>query len=117
MGLRRDIENWWDGLGPWAKPARKGLEQILHALMAGIPGFLVVFWLPVGWPVKLALACLVALVAGGTREYLQNRGDPPDKDTLFVIGRVPVNFDMILDMAAYVAGGLAAGAIAGLFAL
>lgn len=91
------------------KPARKALEQVAHALMVGIPALLAVNWLPDGLAWQLPIALSLALLGGGVREYFQNVGDDPDDSTLFSLGNVPVNGDMLLDMGAYGVGGLAGG--------
>ena len=101
----------WDALGPWAKPAREIVEQIGHAIMAGAPAFLVVFWLPLPWGVQIGLAVAVAVILGGIREYRQNVGDDPEGAPVFF--GVPLNLDLVLDMAAYAIGGLVAGVLAG----
>lgn len=115
MSFKDKAEDFIDGL--IGKPARKVLEQVGHALMAGVPAFLAVHWLPIDGPWKLGLAVLVAVVGlpyawGAAREYTQNVGDPPDEKTLFSIGRVPINPNMLLDMLAYAIGGGFAGGLA-----
>ena len=91
------------------KSGRKALEQVAHALMAGIPAFLAVNWLPDGLAWQLPTAISLALLTGGVREYFQNVGDDPDDETLFSLGNLPVNGDMLLDMGAYGVGGVVAG--------
>lgn len=107
---------WWDAV-----------EQVLHAILAGVPAFLVVMAIdlfnPLAfWP-SLGIAMGVAFVGqpygwswGLAREIRQNWGDPRDETTLFVVPftRLPVNLDMAIDMLAYLAGGAIAG-VASLF--
>ena len=101
------VEDFLDGL--IGKPGRKLLEQVAHALMAGVPAFLAVNWLPDGLAWQIPTALVVALLTGGVREYFQNVGDAPDEGTLIVIARVPVNRDLLVDTGAYGSGGLCAG--------
>lgn len=107
MSLKDKIEDRIDAT--IGKPARKALEQVAHALMVGIPAFLAVNWLPDGLAWQLPIAVSLALLAGGVREYFQNVGDDPDDETLFSLGNVPVNGDMLLDMGSYGVGGVVAG--------
>ena len=101
---------WWDFV-----------EDVLHALMAGIPAFVVVMVIDLFAPLDTAPAFAIALgVAfvgqpfawswGLAREIRQNWGDEPDDTTLFEIGPLPVNLDMLRDLLAYCAGGVIAGA-------
>jgi hypothetical protein len=111
MSLKGIIEDTLDDL--IGRRARKWLEQAAHAALGGIPAFLAVNWLPLGfWP-SVGLAVALAALIGAVLEYLQNAGDERDQTTLFVVARVPINGDLLLDMAAYVAGGAVAGFIAG----
>jgi hypothetical protein len=110
MSLKDKFENWidpkWGGKG---KTVRKILEQFAHAAVAGACGFLVVNWLPDGLAWQIPTAVVVALLLGGVREYFQNVGDEPDDETLFSLGKLPVNGDMLIDMGAYGIGGMVAG--------
>lgn len=105
---------WWDAV-----------EQVAHAVMAGIPAFLVVMGTDLFYPLafwdSLGIAIGVAFVGqpyfwswGLAREIRQNWGDEPDETTLFRIGPLPVNLDMLIDMLAYLMGGAIAG-VASLF--
>ena len=105
--MKDTIEGWLDD--KIGKSGRKALEQVAHALLAGIPAFLTVNWLPLPIGASVGLAVALALLLGGVREYLQNVGDEPDDETLFTLGKLPVNGDMLLDMAAYGIGGVVAG--------
>lgn len=105
--MKDAIEGWLDAT--IGRPGRKFLEQVAHAIMAGIPAFLVVNWLPSGLSWQIPTAIVFALFVGGIREYFQNIGDEPDEDTLFQVGDLPVNGDMLLDMGAYGCGGMLAG--------
>lgn len=101
------MERWLDTL--IGRRGRKILEQVGHAAMAGVPAFLVANWLPISDQLQVVVAVVFGLSLGITREYFQNVGDPPDEDTLFSIGRLPINLDMIVDLSAYAVGtGLAA---------
>ena len=103
----KELARWWDALFPAAKTVRKVVEQIGHALMAGVPAFLVVNWLPDGLAWQMPIAVSVALILGGVREYFQNVGDDPEGNP--VLFGVPINGDLLLDMLAYGVGGAAAG--------
>ena len=105
--MKDAIEGWLDD--KIGKSGRKALEQVAHAFMAAVPAFLAVNWLPDGLAWQIPTALVVALLAGGIREYFQNVGDTPDDETLFSLGNVPVNGDMLLDMGAYGIGGVIAG--------
>ena len=99
-----EAQSWWGAF-----------EQVLHAILAGVPAFLAIHWLPLDfWP-TVAVALVVAGVGqpygwawGLAREIRQNWDDPDDETTLFRISRLPVNLDMLFDMAAYLAGGAVA---------
>lgn len=106
MSLKDKVEDWLDD--KIGRSGRKALEQVGHALMAGLPAFLVVNWLPDGLAWQVPLGFLSATLLGGLREYFQNVGDAPE-GSWFVVARVPVNGDLILDMLAYGVGGIAAG--------
>ena len=105
--MKDTIEDFLDDL--IGKSGRKFLEQIAHALMAGVPAFLVVNWLPDGLAWQIPTGIVFAMLLGGIREYFQNVGDEPDDETLFSLSDVPVNGDMLLDMGAYGCGGMLAG--------
>ena len=102
---------WWDAV-----------EQVAHAVMAGVPAWLVLqgfdLFHPLDfWP-ALGVALGVAFVGqpyfwawGLAREIRQNWGVGRDERTLFVIGPLPVNLDMLIDMTAYLIGGTIAGVV------
>lgn len=107
----KKLARWWDALFPAAKMVREIIEQVGHAIMAGVPAFLAVYWLPLPWGVQIGIAVAVAVILGGIREYRQNVGDDPEGAPVFF--GVPLNLDLVLDMAAYAVGGLVAGVLAG----
>lgn len=101
------------------KPARKALEQVGHGLMAAAVGSVLAaaWWgiqsatgisIPV---VYLVLVVVGGLAAGLVREYFQNRGDGRDHTTLFMIGDVPINSNMLIDILAYFIGSAVGGLI------
>ena len=53
-----------------------------------------------------AIGAIVGLLLGLVREYFQNVGDEPDEDTLFTIGDLPVNKNMLWDITFYAIGAL-----------
>lgn len=109
MSIGAKVEYWLDTL--FGRNVRKALEQVAHAIMAGVPAFLVVNWLPIPFGAQVGLAVACAVLLGGIREYLQNVGDEPDETTLFSIGKLPINENMLIDMAAYLVGGVLAGVL------
>ena len=111
----KNLESWLDRT--IGKPARKALEQVAHAFFGALaalvvtsPIYLVAEFEPFGltatfsWPFALA-GLMAAIVGGAAREIDQNIGDEPDGETLFLIGALPVNMNMLLDMLFYAVGG------------
>lgn len=115
------------GLEKWFKRQKRtledqpwwgGVEFVLHVLLAAVPAFLAIHWLPLDFGWKMGIALAVAGIGqpygwswGLAREIKQNWGDPPDRTTLFVVPftRLPVNVDMGVDMLGYLVGGVIAG--------
>ena len=104
------MEDFIDGL--IGKDNRKILEQVGHAVMSGLPaGGLTYLLMWIGAPVAFSAACgfLLGLIGlpylfGFFREVTQNWGDEPDERTMFMILKMPVNMNMVKDMAAYFVG-------------
>jgi len=115
MSLKDKLEDWLDNT--IGRPARKGIEQVGHVLMAGVPSFLIMNWIPIGDQFQALGAFLLAIVGipylwGIAREVTQNWGDEPDEETMFSLGKLPINSDMLMDIAAYSVGGALAGVVA-----
>ena len=106
------MEDFIDGL--IGKPARKALEQVGHALMAGIPAGAAAYGLAaLGLPFAAAFGIGVAISIIGVpyawgffREFTQNWGDEPDERTFLQISKLPINMNMVLDKVFYAVGGV-----------
>lgn len=95
------------------KKVRKGLEQLGHSLIGGLPALGVTYLTAlIGLPVAsaAALGACLGLLIGVAREVVQNLGDAPDEETLFVLfDSLPVNKDMLLDVTFYFIGAVVGG--------
>ncbi len=104
------MEDFIDGL--IGKPARKALEQVGHALMSGLPAGGIAYGLAaLGVPVWASALVGVIVGVGGipyvcgiAREVTQNWGDGRDEKTRWMIGKLPINDNMLLDIAFYSVG-------------
>ena len=117
MSWKDKIEDFLDRT--IGKRGRKLLEQVAHFLLIGAPWGCIgagALWLidrsagidaPIGGYVAAGL--LTSIFWATWREVAQNIGDPSDDTTLFRVGRLPVNRDLIVDWIVTASGGLVPG--------